>query len=67
MLEHVEAGMMRCVENAEAFNFLSADLIRARQLISIERTFDINAESAALMADLIEEINQLRQQLSRDN
>ncbi|MDE2401692.1 MAG: MerR family transcriptional regulator [Burkholderiales bacterium] len=40
--------------------FTSAELVRARRLLAIERDFDANAELAALVVDLIEEVQWLR-------
>jgi chaperone modulatory protein CbpM len=44
--------------------FGSAELARARRLAQCERLFDVNAEAAAFMADLIEEVRRLRRQLA---
>jgi chaperone modulatory protein CbpM len=51
LLEHPGAGTMR---------FTSVQLLRARRLADIERTFDANDELAALVVDLIEEVERLR-------
>jgi chaperone modulatory protein CbpM len=40
--------------------FTSVQLLRARRLADIERTFDANDELAALVVDLIEEVERLR-------
>ena len=40
--------------------FTSAQLLRARRLADIERTFEANEELAALVVDLIEEVERLR-------
>jgi chaperone modulatory protein CbpM len=48
--------------NAAEWRFASTALIRARRLANIERTFDANAEVAALVVDLLEEVATLRQQ-----
>ena len=72
VVQHVEDGLLACIDNAvttaisraEAaeWRFASAALIRARRLANIERTFDANAEVAALVVDLLEEVATLRQQ-----
>jgi chaperone modulatory protein CbpM len=45
--------------------FTSADLMRAQRLAFAERVFGIDEHGAALMADLIEEVNRLRQIVAR--
>ncbi len=42
------------------WRFTSVQLLRARRLADIERTFDANDELAALVVDLIEEVERLR-------
>lgn len=56
---HVEGGLLRFAEGA-AMRFTSVELLRARRLAEIERTFDANEELAALVVDLIEEVERLR-------
>ncbi len=63
VLERAEAGIIQGDYQAEVWHFFSEDLIRARKLITIERSFDTDAELAALVADLIDEIHQLKKQL----
>lgn len=64
VIERVEAGILKGNLTGHAnWRFVSQDLARARRLISIERCFDADAELAALVADLIEELDQLKQQL----
>ena len=72
VVQHVEDGLLACADNtvtaaisraaAAEWRFASAALIRARRLANIERTFDANAEVAALVVDLLEEVATLRQQ-----
>lgn len=45
------------------WRFASGDLARARRLVALERDFDANEELAALVADLIEEVQRLRARL----
>ncbi len=40
--------------------FPAKSLLRARRMIEIERNFDASVELAALVADLLEEIDQLK-------
>lgn len=72
VVQHVEDGLLECADNSISvtisraetaeWRFASAALIRARRLANIERTFDANAEVAALVVDLLEEIATLKQQ-----
>ena len=64
VVERVEAGLLNC-HSVESFiwYFASAELVRAKRLVSIERDFDANQELAALVADLIEEVERLKKQL----
>jgi chaperone modulatory protein CbpM len=45
------------------WRFRSMELIRVRRLVAIERDFDANPELAALVVDLIEELDRHRAQL----
>ena len=56
---HVEGGLLD-VAGPETMRFTSVQLLRARRLADIERTFDANDELAALVVDLIEEVERLR-------
>ena len=61
VMERVGSGLLGQAEGDPAhWRFSSSDLIRARRLAQTERMFDINAEAAAFIADLIEEIQRLR-------
>ena len=63
VVERVEAGLLACSSSAGEMRFASAHLVRARRMVKTERCFDANQEVAALVADLIEEVEQLRRQL----
>jgi len=56
---HVQGGLLE-VDQAVGMRFTSVELLRARRLADIERTFDANDELAALVVDLIEEVERLR-------
>ena len=61
---HIEEGLFPCVESvAGVWRFSGASLLRARRMRRIERDFDAVPELAALTADLLEEIDLLRDQL----
>lgn len=64
IVERVEAGLLGQVAvSTGEMRFASAQLIRARRLAFAERGFECNQEVAALVADLIEEVERLRRQL----
>ncbi len=48
------------------WRFTSAALLRARRMHSIERDFDAVPELAALVADMLEELDNLRARLRRE-
>ena len=62
--EHVESGFLAFhASSSGEMRFASTHLVRARRLVTTERCFDANQELAALVADLIEEVDQLRRQV----
>lgn len=64
IIQRVEAGLLGNAAAAQGeWRFASAELVRARRLVALERDFDANEELAALVADLIEEVQRLRAQL----
>ncbi|MFC5473422.1 chaperone modulator CbpM [Paraherbaspirillum soli] len=66
VVAHVEAELIGVNPHDSAtWRFSSADLIRARRLAAAERMFDANQDAAALMVDLIEEVERLRKLLQR--
>ena len=56
---HVASGLLDAGA-AGTMRFTSVQLLRARRLADIERTFEANDELAALVVDLIEEVERLR-------
>ena len=63
---HVEEGLLGCAEEGQAGRrFSSYDLQRARRMLAIERDFDAVPELAALVADMLEEMEALRTRLDR--
>jgi chaperone modulatory protein CbpM len=63
---HIEEGLFPHVEGlAGTWRFSSANLTRARRMWRLERDFDAAPELAALMADLMEELDTLRRRLRR--
>jgi chaperone modulatory protein CbpM len=66
VIEHVREGLLPVAgESPSAWRFGSRDLLRARQMLRFERDFDAAPELAALVADLFEELHELRAQLRR--
>jgi len=64
VVERVESELLCATRDDSAvWLFTSMDLIRARRLASIESSFETNQDAAALIVDLIEENNRLRQKL----
>ena len=47
----------------EGWVFASAAVARARQVARLQRDFEVNLDAAALMADLMQEVRELRLQL----
>ncbi len=63
IIERVRSGLLCEADDrpAEALRFDSLLLRRARRMHATERDFDANPELAALVADLLEQIDRLRQ------
>lgn len=61
---HIEEGLFPHVESvAGTWRFSGTSLLRARRMRQLERDFDAVPELAALMADLLEEVDRLRAQI----
>jgi chaperone modulatory protein CbpM len=66
VIEHVREGLLPALgESPEAWRFSSRELWRARQMRHIERDFEAVPELAALVADLIEELEAMRARVRR--
>lgn len=64
LLRHIEDGLFPHVENlAGTWRVSSIGIVRARRMRALERDFDAVPELAALMADLLEEMDLLRLRL----
>ena len=64
VVAYVQAGLFSDGSVAvTARRFSSADLLRARRMVHVERSFDAVPELAALVADLLEEMDGLRLRL----
>ncbi|MFN7087525.1 MAG: chaperone modulator CbpM [Burkholderiales bacterium] len=61
LLAHIEAGLFPHAESvAGVWRFTGAALVRARRMRELERDFEAVPELAALVADLLEEMDSLR-------
>jgi chaperone modulatory protein CbpM len=63
--ERVEAGVLQVNPATGEWRFDSATLVRARRIARLEAGFDADPQLAALTADLMEEVEQLRRRLRR--
>jgi len=64
LLRHIEEGLFPDAESlAGTWRVSSVGLVRARRMRALEREFDAVPELAALMADLLEEMDLLRLRL----
>ena len=62
----MEEGLLECAEEGPAGRrFSMQDLRRARRMYALEQDFDAVPELAALVADLLEEMEALRTRLDR--
>lgn len=66
VVRHVEEGALSGLgASAADWRFTTRDLWRARHIHALERDFDAVPELAALVADLLEELETLRARLRR--
>ncbi len=64
LMRHIDEGLFPHVESVSGvWRFSSASLLRARRMRQLERDFDAVPELAALVADLLEEMDELRARL----
>lgn len=64
LIRHIEADLFPEVEHVDGrWCFTRATLVRARRMRQLERDFDAVPELAALMADMLEEMDTLRTRL----
>jgi chaperone modulatory protein CbpM len=64
LMRHIEEGLLphaECI--AGVWRFSSTSLRRARRMREMERDFDAGPELAALVADMLDEIDELRRRL----
>ena len=67
LVRRVEEGLIPVAAGTviSEWRFTSAGLLRARRMRHLERDFDAVPELAALVADMIEEMDELRARLRR--
>lgn len=64
LLRHLDEGLFPHAQSmAGVWRFSGPALLRARRMRQLERDFDAVPELAALMADLLEEMDELRARL----
>jgi chaperone modulatory protein CbpM len=64
IVARVQEGLLRRLdEPRSAWRFGAADVRRARRMLEIEQGFDATPELAALVADLLDEMDALRARL----
>ena len=64
LARHIEEGLIPHAESvAGVWRIRSESILRARRMRQIERDFDAGPELAALVADMLEEIDSLRARL----
>jgi chaperone modulatory protein CbpM len=64
LVQHLQEGLIPHAESvAGVWRFSTAALVHARRMRAFERDFDAVPELAALMADLLEELDTLRARL----
>ena len=70
VVERVTTGVLHCDatdatghSSPQSWRFSTHTVIRARRIAQLERTFEADPELAALTADLLEEVRQLRRRI----
>jgi chaperone modulatory protein CbpM len=61
----IEQEVIHAVHREGAYYLSSATVVRVQQVAQIEQTYDADPQLAALVADLVEEVQHLRRQLKR--
>lgn len=61
----VDEGLVRPIVEQPAWRFGGEELARVRRIRRLQRDFEANLQSVAVMLDLIDEIERLRAQLRR--
>jgi chaperone modulatory protein CbpM len=61
----IEEGLVRPIVEEPAWRFGGEELARVRRIRRLQRDFEANLQSVAVMLDLIDEIERLRAHLQR--
>jgi chaperone modulatory protein CbpM len=64
IVEFVEEGVLHVVDIHSEWHFTGAALRRARLALRLERDLELNLAGVALVIDLMEELQQLRRELT---
>ncbi len=65
LMLRVTEGLIPASGNAPEWRFTTTTLVRVRRMREIERTYDAAPELAALVADMLEQMDDLRARLKR--
>lgn len=66
LLRHIEEGLLPGATSISGtWHLSSTGLLRARRMRQLERDFDAGPELAALVSDMLEELDVLRRRLQR--
>ncbi len=65
IVRHIQEGLLQPLSQQPEWRFSSAHLVRVRRIVILERNFEALPELAALVADMQEEIDDLRRRLHR--
>ena len=66
LVRHVQEGLIPAAgTTVTEWRFTTLHIVRARRMRDIERTYDAAPELAALVADMLEELDRLRARLRR--
>jgi chaperone modulatory protein CbpM len=61
----VDEGLVRPVVDQPSWRFGGEELTRVRRILRLQRDFEANLQSVAVMLDLMDEVDRLRAQLLR--
>jgi chaperone modulatory protein CbpM len=65
LIRHLEEGLLGGTESDGGWRFSSTSLMRVRRMWQVEKDFDALPELAALVADMLEEMDELKARLRR--
>jgi chaperone modulatory protein CbpM len=65
LLERIEQEVVQPIVRDDRYYFTSATVVRIQRVIHVEQVYDADPQLAALVADLTEEVQRLRNELKR--